>query len=222
MTDDDHPEVRATFAFLTKSLRRIADGLVDDGATAVEEATGHFEAMIPTLAYRDDPEHTMAMSSFFCSANLALYLALRDRGVDVHDVGRAVVADFRPRPRPDLETKEQQAAEIAATRAAGEASQKGARPGEFVFEVIDGDDESDWGMNVTSCAICAQYSTYDAMELVPYMCSLDDVMSDAADRGLRRTGTKALGAHQCDFRYKDGGVPVRLAEQYPDRIRQRT
>lgn len=51
------------------------------------------------------------------------------------------------------------------------------------------------------------------------MCASDDVMSDKGGRGLQRTGSIALGAQKCDFRYKRNGQPRRLAEQYPDRIR---
>ncbi len=56
------------------------------------------------------------------------------------------------------------------------------------------------------------------MAFTPYMCATDDLVSDQLDQGLRRTGTIALGAHRCDFRYKAGGEPLRLAEQYPEKI----
>lgn len=57
------------------------------------------------------------------------------------------------------------------------------------------------------------------MSLVPYFCAVDDVMSDKGNQGLRRTGSLALGASHCDFRYWRGGQPNRLAEQYPEQIR---
>ena len=89
-----------------------------------------------------------------------------------------------------------------------------------MFEAFLGDGSGfDWGMNVKSCAICHTFSKYDAMDLVPYMCATDDLMSDFGQEGLRRTGTIALGSHQCDFRYKSGGEPLRVVEQYPERIR---
>ena len=84
---------------------------------------------------------------------------------------------------------------------------------------LSDNDDFDWGMNVKSCAICSSFSKYDAMDLVPYMCASDDVMSDQGEQGLRRTGTIAVGAHQCDFRYKSGGEPQHIAEEYPERIR---
>lgn len=99
------------------------------------------------------------------------------------------------------------------------ASQTNALPGEFVYETVLGDRrEFDWGMNVQSCAICSAFSKYDAMDLVPYMCATDDVVSDRENQGLRRTGTIAVGATHCDFRYKRGGDPLHLLAQYPDRI----
>ena len=77
-------------------------------------------------------------------------------------------------------------------------------------------------MNITSCAICTMYAPHDAMDLVPYMCAGDDAVSDAFQQGLRRTGSIALGASHCDFRFTGRkGQPLRLAEQYPDRIRLR-
>jgi len=45
------------------------------------------------------------------------------------------------------------------------------------------------------------------------------LVSDWQGQGLRRTGTIALGAHHCDFRYKPDQEPKRVAAQYPDRIR---
>ncbi|MCZ6616861.1 MAG: L-2-amino-thiazoline-4-carboxylic acid hydrolase, partial [Gammaproteobacteria bacterium] len=90
----------------------------------------------------------------------------------------------------------------------------------YTFLLVYGDRETyDWGMNVKSCGICYQFSKYDAMDLVPYMCATDDVMSDLGHQGLRRTGTIAVGAHQCDFRYQRKGEPGHLADKYPDRIR---
>ncbi len=63
------------------------------------------------------------------------------------------------------------------------------------------------------------FSKYDAMDHVPYMCAMNDVMSDKINQGLRRAGTIGLGAKQCIYRYKIGGEPMRLVEQYPESIR---
>ena len=72
----------------------------------------------------------------------------------------------------------------------------------------------DFGMDVTNCAVCAAFARHDAKEVVPYLCALDDRMSVTLGMGLRRTGTRALGASCCDFRYQAGGEPKTLASQH--------
>ena len=101
----------------------------------------------------------------------------------------------------------------------GEESQREAGVGEFVFEIDTDDAGVDYAMNIKSCAICHQFSKFGAMELVPYMCAADDVFSVRGDQGLQRTGTIALGAHRCDFRYRRGGEGRPLANAYPENIR---
>lgn len=200
----------------------LANRFVDDADAVVDQATEIFEGMIPDMAYVDNPDDPMAASVFICCGSLALYLALKEQGVEVHQYGSALLEDLRNTPPPAPQpTDESTSAKERFSRfiAAGKASHNAARPGEFVFEAFLGDQsEYDWGMNIKSCAICHAFSKYDAMALVPYMCATDDLISDFGESGLRRTGTIALGAHQCDFRYKSRGEPLRLVEQYADRI----
>jgi hypothetical protein len=219
---ESEQRVRNTFEKARPRMVQLAGRLVDDAEAAVEEAAKIFDRMIPAMAYVDEPDHPMASAVFGCSANLALYLAAKERGVDVHDFGSAMLAGLAKAPPPEAEEPRDDRPireRFAGFIATAEASQKGAAPGEFVFEAFLGDrTEFDWGMNVKSCAICFAFSKYDALDLVPYMCATDDVVSDQGGQGLRRSGTIALGAHQCDFRYKRGGETQRLAEKYPDRI----
>jgi hypothetical protein len=197
----------------------------DAAASVMDEAVDIFERMIPDMAYGETPKDPMAANVFVCNASLAVYLALKTHGVDVHDYGRAMLTGMAQAPAPepppevrkDTRTRKEQFADFMAAAA---SSQKQAKPNEFIYEVFLGDnDDFDWGMNVKSCAICSSFSKYDAMDLVPYMCASDDVMSDQGEQGLRRTGTIAVGAHQCDFRFRSGGEPQRIAEEYPERIR---
>jgi L-2-amino-thiazoline-4-carboxylic acid hydrolase-like protein len=210
--------VKGYFWWSKKHLRTVARAFVEDPEPVLAEAEAHFDRMLPDLAYVDRPAAPMASSLFLCTAALALWVALRERGVDVHAFGRAMVEQMATWEQPPGD----QSAWLSAFKAAGEESQRARRPGEFVFEVIDDDPALDWGMNILSCAICHQFSKYDAMELVPYMCASDDVMSDRDGSGLRRTGTIGLGAHRCDFRYRAGGEPARLADSYPQQIRLAT
>lgn len=216
--EENYPIVRAYFEFLHGRFVTMAGEWVDDPEAVVADAETRFEAMIPDLAYVDDPGHPMAMSLFFTAVNLAMHLALRERGVGTHDFGPVLLGSLIEEPLPDVDVIGQ----MDAFKAAGDASLEGAKPGEFVFEVVTEGDDFDWGMDVKSCGICFLFSQHDAMDFVPYMCAGDDVLSDQMGDGLRRTGTIALGAHQCDFRYQKGGQPLPLAGQYPQQIQIRS
>ena len=214
---EDQVFVRDFFQRLCGTYRDAVAGLVDDADRVLEEATTIYEEMIPDMAYVGNREHTMAAAVFGCSGNLAVYQALRTRGIDAHQWGRAVLKIMRPEPGGERPAPKQI---FQRMKLDAEASLAGAALNEFVFELIPRNHaEPGWGMNVKSCAICHVFAKYDPMDLVPYMCASDDVESDRGNQGLRRTGTIALGAHQCDFRYKRGGESMRLADQYPDRIR---
>ena len=164
----------------------------------------------------------MAGSVYFCNATLSVYLAAKSRGIDVHHYGEEMLLEMRRTYSAPRSSDKPLRNQLAKHIEAAESSQRNAKESEFVYEVeISPDDNTDWSLTVKSCAICASFSKHDAMDLVPYMCATDDIASDAAGDGLQRTGTIALGAHQCDFRYTKNGAPRRVAEHYPDRIKLR-
>lgn len=214
--------IRDQFTASRERAVAMAAGFVDDAPAVVDEATDIFNAMIPDMAYVDNPESPMASSVFVCCGSLALFLALKKHNVSAHQYGSALLDSMRHQPPAPMASEDDDRPmqeRFSEFIERGETSQRDPREGEFVFEAFLGDrSDYDWGMNIKSCAICHAFAKYDAMELVPYMCATDDVMSDFGNQGLRRNGTIALGAHQCDFRYKSGGDPLRLVEKYPEQI----
>ncbi len=199
-------------------LTKLSSRFATDPETIIAEAATTFDAMLPTMAYVDKPEHPFAPALFTCNVNLSLYLALKQRGVNAHAFGSAMINGLMRAPiQVPPETAEMLQEKLTQFAIIAKESQTNAQPGEDIIEVVEGED-FDWGYNVKSCAICHSAAKYDAMDVVPYMCAVDDVISDKGKQGLRRTGSIALGATHCDFRYKNGGQPQRLAEQYPDQI----
>lgn len=200
---------------LAKLVGRVTDA---EPASIIEEAETIFNGMVPDLAYIDTPRNPMAPSLFFCCIDLALYLALKSKGVGVHEYGTAMLnalAQSAIHPRPLADTEESRAGFTQMVN----ATQVDPAPGEFVLENVPGKEASfDSVYDITSCAVCHEFAKHDAMDLVPYMCATDDVMSDKGKQGLQRTGSVALGADRCDFRYKMHGEPKCLAEQYPHLI----
>ena len=189
--------------------------LTDESELVASEAREFLQAIAPDLAYTDRA-HPFQNALFFCAIHLSLYKAAEKRGVGVHQYGEAMLADLAARTGPAESDGEGDAAGIS------HFPERGDHPGEFDVEVVQpepGDDSFKTGYNVKSCAICYLFGQHDAMELVPYMCASDDVVSDAQDQGLKRTGTIALGAHRCDFRYGGTDEPKRVADDYPERIK---
>jgi hypothetical protein len=222
MSDQGREAVRAYYQNLAPHFMDSIIALLapDDPEAIRREAADQFERLVAEIPYADRPNHVMAESMYFSMGVLAFKEPLLSRGFDLQDLGSAILDIARrnlegadpsqdpSRTREWLQRLKRDAAQ----------SQADSPKDEFVFEIIDGDDEIDYGMNITSCAICKAYSKHDAMPLVPYMCASDDVVSEALDRGLRRTGTIALGAHKCDFRFRQAGAGHALADQYPDQI----
>ena len=132
-------------------MTRLASRFAPDPQTVVDEAEAIFDAMLPTMAYVDNPQHPLAPALFICSVNLSLYLALKQRGVDVHAFGNALLNGLRRAPIPPL--PEESEAALQQFMRAAEASQTNPQPGEDVFEVVAGAGFA-WGYNVKSCALC--------------------------------------------------------------------
>src|SRR5438270_11025115 len=78
------------FSFFKPAFTAIIEELATDPKAAIEQMKDCFAVVAPTLPYLDEPENPMAMSLLSCAASLALYVVLRDTGVDVHNVGRSV------------------------------------------------------------------------------------------------------------------------------------
>ncbi|MDG2334235.1 MAG: L-2-amino-thiazoline-4-carboxylic acid hydrolase [Myxococcota bacterium] len=215
VTDEQRARVLNLYGVFSRWLEPAVQEHVEDPAEVIAQGRTIFAGMLDEIPYVDRHGHSMAPSMFACTAMLALFQVLRERGVDAHAWGRALHSLPPGLPSEDPAVRER---ERERSRKDADASQASAAPNEFVFTIIEGPG-FDRGMNIESCAICHLFGKHDAMDLVPYMCAYDDVVSDAAGQGLRRTGTIALGASRCDFRFEGEGGPLRLVEQFPDRIR---
>lgn len=88
-------------------------------------------------------------------------------------------------------------------RRAAERSQLREYPGDWVFEVVEGDGVNfDFGLDVHECGVLKFLKSQNAEELGPYMCLMDYSFAKAKDSGLKRTITLTEGDEKCDFRWK--------------------
>lgn len=82
-------------------------------------------------------------------------------------------------------------------------------PDNWVMEFVDGTNEDfDYGLNVSECAIHKVYKRFGAEKYAPFACLIDFAQGNVLGFGLTRTKALANGALGCDHRYtKTGNTP---------------
>ncbi|MES1225940.1 MAG: L-2-amino-thiazoline-4-carboxylic acid hydrolase, partial [Bacteroidota bacterium] len=75
----------------------------------------------------------------------------------------------------------------------------------FVATIITGKNETygfGYGVDILECGICKLFNKHNYQKFSSILCEVDEVTSALAGLKLIRTGTIALGAKKCDFRFK--------------------
>ncbi len=83
-------------------------------------------------------------------------------------------------------------------------SQK-AHPDGFVAKIITDKNETfgfGYGFDILECGICKLFKKHNYEKYSSILCEVDEITSRLAGLKLIRTGTIALGAKKCDFRFK--------------------
>ena len=142
---------------------------------------------------------------------LAMYRSLKKVGYSTDQVGEAIyrtyetMADYPTWFLNLIGRLKYSKSYISRLQKASGETQKRLYPAGWVCTFVRGDGKNfDYGLDVTECGICKFYDKHKAMDLAPYMCLSDFVISKAFNRGLVRYHTIAEGSDRCDFRYKAG------------------
>lgn len=80
-----------------------------------------------------------------------------------------------------------------------------AGPDDYKMDYVPGDGGT-FGINITQCAVCRLAQKHDMRDMMPAICGVDSLLSDAMGWGLRRTETIASGAKRCDFVFRKGAA----------------
>jgi len=185
---------------------------VTQAAALLRAAREEYVALIPRIPYIGETNPFLVFL-LPTSRYLAVYRAHLSEGRTVEEAGRTVyemgAAEFAAMPGlvrrairylwffPWFEQRVQKRAL---------ESQKRTYPGGYVLTYVEGDGRSyDYGVDYTECASCKFLTAEGALELAPYVCSVDKIASETLGWGLVRTTTLAEGGDRCDFRFKRGG-----------------
>jgi hypothetical protein len=78
-------------------------------------------------------------------------------------------------------------------------------PGGFIANIITDKNQTygfGYGVDIIECGICKLFSKYGYEKYASILCEVDKVTSSLAGLELIRSGTIALGATKCDFRFR--------------------
>lgn len=186
-----------------------------DPATAsaiVDETRSELAQLIDRLR---DPGSAVPFLRIFTGSSaqyLALYLALARRGHSASDAWRvcrdASVAkvDAMPRLVRWIGGKLMFSMITTAPYRKNAARSQEESFGGWSWNFVPRSAEFEYGIDYTECAITNLAREVGAAEFAPYLCMLDEIMSERMNWGLKRTETIASGGRRCDFRFRRGAA----------------
>lgn len=213
------PELLADFDGVFEVMRGVIAPHLKDSEVdqIVGRARSEYESLIPDIPYIGGSENIHEGNMIACVQMLALIRALEAEGVGEREIGEIIYdcfeTSFSSMPQSMKEgftssffTEEAK----EAWRGWGKESKSRKYAFDWVFELVEGDDqEFDFGLDYTECAVLKFFNEKEAGKYMPYICLGDYAMFRAFGLGLTRTRTLANGAPVCDFRFKKDGETKR-------------
>jgi hypothetical protein len=185
-------------------------GMAED---VVKETIQRFEALLPDIPYIGGDENILTENLYLSAAMLAMYQSLKAQGKSVEETARLIYLGtsklynsfpFRlllRRQGSGLFSQKR----IDQRKKDAAVSRQRRFPGDWVFEIIEGDGVSfQFGVDYAECGIIKYLNQQGAPELAPYLCWLDYPMCAVMRVKLVRTETIAQGCEKCNFRFSRG------------------
>ncbi len=185
----------------------------DEANALIQDSRQKYHDLIPQIPYIGDNNPLLDVFFFPASRHLGIYKAFQKYGKTVEEVGRLIyeIGEAEIKAIPGLVRRvigvlwfsrwfRGRLKERAAL------SKEHKYPGGYVVEYVQGDGKDfDYEFDYFECAVLNFYRQQGAVELVPYICAIDEIASELLGWGLRRTMTLAEGGTKCDFQFKKGG-----------------
>jgi hypothetical protein len=151
----------------------------------------------------------------FCAYFLALIKTLDEQGETFETIRRIcleiVIAYVKPKNKLQQFLKRLPAKLVNSwlakpfLKALHKRVSQRSHPDGFVANIITEKNETygfGYGIDIVECGICKLFQKHHYKQYASILCEVDAVTSSLAGLQLIRTGTIALGASKCDFRFK--------------------
>ena len=187
-------------------VRRYGEAFVSKIAPKIRS---EFKRLIPQLPYIGGSGNPL-LTFFLVSTAwyLAFYRAIQKQGKDVNELDPLIPDVYQSWMDSYPAWVLRLGGWLAFTKIArrglernSKISQKQRYPGDWLFSFVPKNGH-DFGVDYTECGIYKFCQEQNAAELMPYLCSVDFIMSERMGLGLERTMTLAEGNPKCDFRFK--------------------
>lgn len=178
--------------------------------TFMTESRTEFENLIPHIPYIGGRDNPLTDTLVQMTSLLALYRVMKRHNYPVAEIGDLAQAMARNQIEQFPRAIRHLIGRIYMTRLwrrrtlkKAETSQTAPFPGNFVYEVVEGDGQNfEWGINYLECGVVKFFQAQDADEFTPYMCLIDYLIFPGMGIQLERQGTIANGCSHCDFRFR--------------------
>ncbi|HNY22946.1 MAG TPA: L-2-amino-thiazoline-4-carboxylic acid hydrolase [Treponemataceae bacterium] len=176
----------------------------------VEETKAEFQRLVAGIPYIGGDKNPMTEDIEQAAMALALYRVQKRHGRTTQEIGEIITGSIQR----EIEGYPKWLRHIVGGKFFTEKykreqcdncaeSQKREWAGNWVSFYVEGDGTAfDYGFDHAECGIVKYLTVNGASDIIPYLCSLDFIYSDAFDEGLTRTTTLAENGPRCDFRYK--------------------
>lgn len=178
------------------------------------EIDKNFESISGNTNFAATSSNPMDKRLGFCSYFLALIKTLDEQGEafeTIRNICLTVTTDYvRPKNIIHVVLKRLPArlshtwfATVFLKMFQKRVSKKG-HPDGFLAQIITDNEETfglGYGVDILECGICKLFKKYNYEKYSSILCEVDALTSDLAGLNLIRTGTIALGATKCDFRF---------------------
>lgn len=175
----------------------------------------HYQIISPDTSFAACSKNPIDKRLDFCGYFLALIKTLDERGEpyeSIREICLGIVIEYvSPKNKFQLFLK-QIPAKLINTKLATvllkkfhKIVSKNSNADGFIANIITDKEETfglGYGIDILECGICKLFNKHNYQKYASILCEVDAITSDFAGLQLIRSGTIALGAKTCDFRWK--------------------
>jgi hypothetical protein len=181
----------------------------------IDKVEGHYKIISLNTSFAATSDNPIDKRLDFCAYFLALIKTLDEQGETFETTRKIcmqiVIEYVRPKnklqqllKRIPVKLTNTWLADILLKEFQKRVS-KNSNPDGFIANIITDKKETfelGYGVDILECGICKLFKKHNYQKYSSILCEVDAVTADLAGLKLIRSGTIALGAKKCDFRWK--------------------